>query len=267
MNKTDILLKYPNQEDKFLISKILDKINFCQTRNKITCTNFLDVRQQNLISKLLANIKFKNYIKHGGFNNSERNCFIFYPDKFNEELVLKNIDNIILCIHIILPKELHTKYTHKDYLSGVMKLGIEREKIGDILVNDDGAYIITCADFAKSLTDLLSSLTRFSKSKIEIVKIDTIPLYEIKKEKLKIIVPSLRLDSIVSELAHTSRNKAIDLLNSERVLVNYEIALKPSKSINYGDIITIRGKGKFEIISLISKTKSGNLIVEASKYI
>ena len=75
------------------------------------------------------------------------------------------------------------------------------------------------------------------------------------------------MDSIVSELAHTSRNKAIDLLNFERVLVNFEISTKPSKSINCGDIITIRGKGKFEINSIVSKTKSGNLIIEASKYI
>ena len=267
MNKADILLKYPNPEDKILISKILDKIRFCQTRNKITATNFLDSRQQNLVSKLLVSLKLNNYIQYGGFDNSERNCFIFYPDKFDKELVFKNIDSIIKCIHIVLPKELYDKYTHRDYLGGIIKLGIEREKVGDILVNENGAYIITCADIAISLVDLLSSLTRFSKSNIEILHVNELPSYEIKKEKLQIIVPSLRLDTVVSELAHTSRNKAIDLLNFERVLVNYEIVTKASKSINYGDIITIRGKGKFEINSLKSTTRSGNLIIEASKYI
>ena len=115
-----------------------------------------------------------------------------------------------------------------------MKLGIEREKIGDILVTETGCDILLCSDIANSLLTLL---------------------------------PSLRLDSIVSELAHTSRNKAIEIINSERVLVNFELALKPSKLLNYGDIITIRGKGRFEINNLKSTSKSGKLIIKASKYI
>ena len=61
MNKQNILSKYSNPEDKLLISKILDKINFSETRNKITNTNFLDVRQQKLVQTLLNTIKTTNY--------------------------------------------------------------------------------------------------------------------------------------------------------------------------------------------------------------
>ena len=116
MNKADLLLKYPNQEDKLLISKVLDKIKFCETRNKITNTNFLDMREQNLVSKLLMSIKFSNYIVYGGFDNAERKCFIFYPNKLNEELVIYNINSILNCIRITLPKELYNSYSHKNYL-------------------------------------------------------------------------------------------------------------------------------------------------------
>jgi len=76
----------------------------------------------------------------------------------------------------------------------------------------------------------------------------------------------MRLDSIVSELAHTSRSKAIDFLNSERVFVNYEIATKASKLLKTGDILTIRGKGKFELCSIVGNTKSGNTILLVNKY-
>ena len=116
MNKADLLLKYPDQEDKLLISKILDKIKFCKSKNKLTNTNFLDMREQALVNKLLANIKFSNFIACGGFDNAERKCFIFYPDKFNSELVTSNINHILHCIRISLPKELYNTYTHKNYL-------------------------------------------------------------------------------------------------------------------------------------------------------
>ncbi len=116
MNKSDLLLKYSNSDDKILVSKILDKIKFCETRNKITNSNFLDARQQNIITQLLDTIKFHNYVRYGGFNNSERACFIFYPDKFDENTVFKNIDSILVSIHIILPKELNNTYTHRNYL-------------------------------------------------------------------------------------------------------------------------------------------------------
>ena len=267
MNKFELLQKYKNPEDKILVSKILDKIKFCETRNKITFTNFLDLRQQAIAKKILFSIKCTNYIFYGGFDNSERNCLIFYPEKLNVQFTIDNLDNIIKSISIVLPKELHNVYSHRNYLGGIMKLGIEREKIGDILVQKNGASIIVCSDIADSLINLLLSLTRFKKSSITIESVKNINVPEIRKEEVTIIVPSLRLDSIVASLANTSRNKIIELISNERVLVNFEICTKPSKLLNFGDIITIRGKGRFELNSLKSTSKSGNLIVIIYKYV
>ena len=266
MQKSAILQKYSNSEDKLLVSKVLDKLKFCETRNQITNTNFVDIRQKNILIALLESIDFSNYIYYGGFDNAERTMFIFYPEKLTENIVMENIDNIMTCINIELPKELWNTYTHRNYLGGIMKLGIEREKIGDIIVSDSGANVITCTDFSNSLTDLLFSLKRFSKSKINIISTQAIKSPEIKKEEITLIVPSLRLDSIVANLAHTSRNKALELILSERVLVNFETATKSSKLLNYGDIITIRGKGRFEICSLKATSKNGNLIVVVNKF-
>ena len=148
-----------------------------------------------------------------------------------------------------------------------MKLGIEREKVGDILVAEDGVDIIVCTDITNSLLSLLPTLTRFSKSKFNIITLSNVRIPRTNTEKKEIIISSLRIDSIVSELVHTSRAKALDLINSEKVFVNFEIITKSSKFINYGDIITIRGKGRFKIESLISSTKSGNIKIEVSKYI
>ena len=57
MNKQEILSDYKNQEDKLLLAKVLDKIEFCKTRNKIENTDFLNLAEQDLVDKFLKRIK------------------------------------------------------------------------------------------------------------------------------------------------------------------------------------------------------------------
>jgi ribonucleoside-triphosphate reductase len=68
-----------------------------------------------------------------------------------------------------------------------------------------------------------------------------------------VIFKQYALDNIVSELAKTSRNKANEIIEQERVLVNYEQESKNTKLVKEKDIITIRGKGKFIIDEVARK--------------
>lgn len=267
MNKQEILKKYSKDEDRLLIAKVLDKIQFAESKNKITNTDFLDMYQKTLIQKLLNSIRYKNYYFFGGNDDVERTVAIFYPDKFNKEISEKNHNNIMRIIEIILPNELQGSYTHRDYLGGLMKLGIKREKIGDIIVSSEGADIIVLNEKIDFLINNITSLTRFSKSTIQTKKIEELKKQEIHTEELQIIVSSLRLDNIVSELAKTSRTKAEEIINEQRVFVNFENALKTSKTIKEKDIITIRGRGRFKIVETIGNTKKGRYILKVEKYI
>lgn len=267
MNKQEVLKQYNKETDKLFIAKVLDKIKFAQTRNKITNTDFLDIYQKNLAQKLLNNLKISNYIFYGGFEEAERTIAIFYSSKFDENIVQKNYNNIMCIIEIILPNELKGRYNHRDYLGGLMKLGIKREKIGDIIVFDEGAHIIILNEISEYTKTSLEELTRFSKSNIQIKNIEQIHIQEINKEDIQIIVSSLRLDNIVSELAKTSRTKAEEIIRAERVLVNFETITKDSKLLKQEDIITIRGKGRFKLLEIIGNTKKGRFIVKVEKYI
>ena len=267
MNKQELLKNYKNDEDKLIISKMLDQIMLCGKRNKIQSTDFLDARQKLLLEKILKNNKIENYIIFGGFEDSERSLIIFYPEKWNKEIVEKNYPSVMQVIEILLPNDLKGKYTHRDYLGGLMKLGLKREKIGDIVVWEEGAHIIVLNEIVPFLEQHLSSLTRFQKSQISIKGISEIHKCIINKEEIEIIVSSNRLDNIVSELCKTSRTKAEEIIRAERVFVNYEVITKDSKTINVGDKITIRGKGKFEIIEQVGNTKKGRNILKIEKYI
>ena len=61
MEKQEIINKYKNDEDKLLVSKVLDKIKWARTKNKITNTDFLDMYQKKVIDEVLKAEKEKNF--------------------------------------------------------------------------------------------------------------------------------------------------------------------------------------------------------------
>lgn len=269
MNRQEILSKYEGEEDRLLVSKLLDKIEFVEKKNNVENTDFLDIHQRGILEKVLKTIKYKNYIIYGGYENAERTMIILYPEKL--ETVFENnyfdYNNIIQIIRIILPNEMRGKYNHRDYLGAVVKGGIKREKVGDIIVSLDGADIITTKEIVEYLKTSLSELTRFSKCKFEIQKIEELNIAPPKIEIMNIIIPSMRMDSIVSEIIRTSRSKAMEFINSERVFINSELVTKNAKTLKENDMITVRGKGRFKISKILNSTKKGNLVVEIEKYV
>ena len=62
MNKTNLLNEFTNVEDRLLISKVLDKLQYCETRNKISYLHFLNLFEKNLIINFLKKIKKTNYL-------------------------------------------------------------------------------------------------------------------------------------------------------------------------------------------------------------
>lgn len=266
MNR-EILNEYRNKEEKMLLAQIIDKLESIDKKNKIEYTDFLDMTQIKLVQNFINRQKINNYILYGGFEEAERKIFVFYPEKFNEQIVKKNLENIVQIIRIELPDDLKGKYNHRDFLGGVMKLGVEREKVGDILVDYNGADIIIDKRISKFIIENIKELTRFSKSTITLENINNLRKVEIRKEELEIIVSSLRLDNVIAELARCSRNKALEIINMERVFINFQVETKKTKQIKQGDIITIRGKGRFVIKELLGQTKSGRIIVKVEKFI
>ena len=215
-----MLKDYKKQEDKICLSQVLDKIEFSKVKGKLEYTDFLDMYQISLVENFLRKIKFENFVLFGGYEDAERKILIIYPNKYGISMLEKNYDKILKVVRVKLPTEEMGKYSHRNYLGGIIKLGFKREKVGDIIVCDEGADIIVLDDFSNILKEQLPSLTRFENSEVTIEEIKNLNKSEIKIEQVKIIVPSLRLDNFVSDLAKTSRSKAVQIINQERVFIN-----------------------------------------------
>lgn len=297
MEKQELLKQFAKPEDKLLVSKIYDKIKFTHNRNQIQTTSFLDGYEQTVVEKFLKLCQEKNFLLEGGFPEAERKMLFLFPDKL-ENLLSKNatlqeaqkievelkieevpeiektqnkalaiVKKFIKVISIILPKELQGTYHHREYLGGLMKLGIEREKIGDIIVNEQGADILVQSEITSFFLSHLPDLTRFQKAQISQKEITELKIEQIKKESMVILVPQLRLDVVLSEILHLSRSKASDFIEQERVFVNYELKTKNATTLKQGDILTVRGKGKYEIGEILSQTAKGKLRLEVKKYV
>lgn len=267
MNKQEILDDIKNQDDKLLVARILDKMEFTKTKNKIQSTDFLNLKEQEIALNIMRKTNCTRFYLFGGKENSERKVLIMYPEKLTEEMARKNNNSFIKIIRINLPKELLGEYDHRRYLGAIMKLGVEREKVGDILVEQTSADIIVKDEISNFLLQNLDSLTRFQSAEINIVDLSEIKETETAKVEISSIVASLRLDNIVSILAKTSRSKAVDIIEQERVFLNYKLETKASKQIKEGDTITVRGKGRFEFKEIAGNTRKGRFIVKIDKYV
>ncbi len=254
------------QEDKMCLAQVEDKIKISKKTNRMQATDFLDMYQLSLVRSYLKKNNITNYFLYGGYKEAERKILVAYPDD-KEEIAKSKSEELVKIVRVELSEKERGKYTHRNYLGGIIKLGLKREKVGDIVVSPNGADIIVVKDFAEILSKELPSLTRFQDSKITIKEIKDLRKQEIRIEDVKIIVPSLRLDTVVSDLARTSRSKAVQIIKQERVFINGQNETKVSKQLKLEDILTIRGKGRFIIKEVVGTTRSGRQIIRVEKYI
>ena len=84
--------------------------------------------QVSLVENFLKKIKFENYILFGGYENAERKILIVYDGKYDETMIAKNYDKMVKVVKIELPEEEHGKYVHRNYLGGIVKLGLKKRK-------------------------------------------------------------------------------------------------------------------------------------------
>lgn len=250
--------------DKLLISKITDKIKF--SKNRITNSEFLNEYQISMVEKELRRMGAKNYFFEGGYENAESKILVAYPEVLGENIARESVNNILKAIKIELPNEIYGKIGHRDYLGTVMSFGLVRERIGDIIVHEDSAYIIILQENANYLKSSFEYEKRFKKAKISIIDISEIKTKPVEFEEIVISVNSVRLDSVISEIIKTSRRIAQEFLEEEKVSINYTVETKSTKTIKEKDILIIRGKGKFIVDEFLGKNKKDKELIRIKKY-
>ena len=75
------------------------------------------------------------------------------------------------------------------------------------------------------------------------------------------------IECIAAALCGLSRSKICELIAAGLITVNSVSVSKPTKSIAAGDVISVRGKGRYIAVSLDGRTKKDRIIIKYKKYI
>lgn len=155
--------------------------------------------------------------------------------------------------------------SHRDYLGSVLSLGIKRELIGDIIPSDDGAILFCLEEIADFITD---NLTKIANTGVAVSTASEDDICQIKRNYIKIsqTVSSLRLDAVVASAVSKSRGVSSELISKGHVMHNYKEASSSSAPVKDGDIITVRGYGKFLINTDERLTRKGRIHIDINKF-
>ncbi|MBR4707239.1 MAG: hypothetical protein IKP29_04205 [Pseudobutyrivibrio sp.] len=245
-----------NDEEQLLYKRLIELANRAYKNNIYTFSDFLSLSQQEILyqaarDKTFAPIKYDVF---GGYENCERKMARFGSEAdFGYE-----VEYPIKCIKVeTLAKKFAKEYTHRDYLGSLMSLGIDRKKFGDIFVDGMEAYIYADESTADYLLENFVSVGRNS------VKCSFSELPETyKKAALKeatIQVASPRADAIIARVYNLSRKDTIPYFTEKKVSVNGHIVENNDKILSKGDSVSVRGFGKFNILSEGGLSKKGKL--------
>ena len=239
---------YTSDKDELFYSKLDDAADLCYTRQKPYFFPFLSERRQALAEKYLRSICFENFSFFGGYDYSERKMLAMCYDDTKPDFPVSALEfHYRSC----------DKLTHRDFLGVLMSLGIERETVGDILV-EDGRTIV----FVKSeLKDyIVSQISKIGNVGVKICDADLSKLPKGRgTEELSLVVSSLRLDSIIAGVTGLSREKTKSLILTGNVSLNYIQTMNISQPTFVGDVLIIRGKGKYILNAVMGETKKGRI--------
>ncbi len=156
--------------------------------------------------------------------------------------------------------------SHRDWLGSLMALGIKRETIGDICFFEGEAYVFAEPRAAAYIENELSRAGR-AKVSAEICSLPEDFKIELEFENISTTIASPRIDGVVRALCNVSREDAASLVTSGLVEINYFTEAEVDTKVARGDILSIRGYGKYFVDSTEEQTKKGRFRLLARKLV
>jgi RNA-binding protein YlmH len=209
------------------------------------------------------------YAAFGGYCEAERSMIVLLPDYLEPEYL--DWDDFFMPIAILTSG--YVELSHRSFLGALIALGIDRSAMGDILLFPFGAVVFVLPSIADFLLTTPSPLLRVGADKVRVCRCDQSPAtreiisaYQRKFEPFTDVVASARLDCAVSSFARTSREKAKAMVLAGQVYLNHQAVIHPDAIISEGDVISIRGIGKFRI-SNMKLTQKERIRIEAKRYV
>ena len=223
---------------------------------------FSDFMSPTSLYEVTTNLKSANYSVYGGADYAERKMIRFGKE---EDLGYEEPFPISFLEISLSGGKFASPISHRDVLGAVLNLGIERQKLGDIFINGNFAYVISDKTVARLILKELESVGR---NKVSIKEIDSLPCeLAPKKKQMEFSVSSNRADAVLCKAFELSRDDGVALFEKGLVAINGKPCETPSKPLKEKDVITARGFGKMVFEGEGGRSKKGKLYVTIGVFI
>ncbi len=223
------------------------------TRGCYTYSEFLTSAEQDTLCHMRLSVP---YSLSGGYPAAERKIAVFG----SPELCGYEEDTPICSLSIapISPK-FADALTHRDFLGSLMGIGIKREVLGDIILSENCGCLF-CLD---SIADyILEALTQVKHTIVAVSRVDVPPLSALQlPDESSLVVASERLDAIIASVYKLSRAESQKLFMQGKVFVGGCQEDSVSFTLDPGNMVSVRGFGRFIYEGIEKQTRKGRLRV------
>ena len=250
-----------NMADKeYTKSRFIDLSRMAYEKGVYTFSDFLTLAELSDLYECTGQL-YGNFVVFGGYDGAER-CMV----RFGSEDMGYEIDFPISVVRIEpLQKKFAEQLGHRDYLGSLMKLGIERGKLGDIVIREDTAYVFVDETLAPLVCDELTRVRHTSVKTDIITNIGQLPQPELKEAVIQI--KAERIDAVVAKVFNLSRSQAAELFAEKKVFCDGRLMENESHKLKENVIVSVRGCGRFIFCGIGGTSKKGNLYATVKKYV
>ncbi len=249
------------KEEIMLQKRLIELSRTAYTRGIVTFSDFMNLNELNIFHSIPKNQLQSRYETYGGYHLAERQMVAFLPDALYYDYSYPFQALEISPLNQRFSEDL----THRDYLGAVMNLGIERCKLGDIMLENKKAFLFV----RNELTEyVIENLTRIRHTSVQAcAAAEFYESYEPKYEEIKGSIASVRLDTVLSLAYPVSRSKLTAYIESKKVFVNGKLITSNGYRLKEGDIISVRKMGRIVYDGVLSETKKGRCLTRVRRYL
>ena len=244
-----------NNEDIFFPERLRELAARAEKTNQTVFTPFLTPPEAQMACAV-ARKQGVSVTLFGGYADAERQIAGF----FSEEIPFGEFP--ITALEVAWPHQ--SKPTHQDLLGSLMALGIQRQTLGDIVILEGQAYLFIQNMMAEHVAD---SWLEAGRVKLQVLMAQALPqLAKSQGSEERFTVASLRLDAVVAGGMNLSRGKAAELIETGHVKLRYTPAMRSDTRVEYGDMISVRGKGRLQIVEIGTATRKGRIPITLTRF-
>lgn len=251
------ILQHFQPEEKFFIEQVRDWQAQVVNHYAPVLTPFLNPREQRILAQVIGKQEDCQITSFGGFGHSESKRVILSPQYYE----VAQADFNLIILQIDFAKKFN-ELSHQQILGALLSTGIKRNRIGDIITdNQDWQF---AAD--EKIADFIpAQLTQIGKVPVTCRPISNeTQILESQEEwqPKQVFVNSVRLDTVISEGLNLSRDRAKNLIEAGKIKRNWLPTSQVHQTLEVGDIISVRHHGRLRFDAIISETKKGRLHIQ-----